>query len=323
MTTASQLPGMKQGLERLFEASPAVASSAETPEGEAFGAELKRLFADGELEIEELSPELQALLRQWLAGGAELPLPLAGGGQALPSVVAGEGQSPVASFATIGGLLSQRPAGGSGDALSAAMAAALDSADPEIPGFDDLLALADNTRQALVGANAAGEALVSATGARALPARELLAMPLPQPVGSPPWGGALGERLQWMVKGDVQQVELKITPPNLGPLEVRLTINDDKASVSFVSHHALVRDAIEAALPRLREMLAQESLQLVQAEVGDGARHSPGDETGNDTGTRGEQATVAAPAGDALEEGVSVEQHAGALVGKGLLDLFA
>jgi flagellar hook-length control protein FliK len=290
MTTAPQLPGMKQGLERLFNASPAAPSSAEIPEGEAFGAELKRLFADGELEIDELSPELQALLRQWLAGGAELP---------------------------------QRPAGGSGDALSAAMAAALDSANPEIPGLDDLLAQADNARQALVGASTAGEALASTAGARALPARELLAMPMPQPVGSPPWGGALGERLQWMVKGDVQQVELKISPPNLGPLEVRLTINDDKASVSFVSHHALVRDAIEAALPRLREMLAQESLQLVQAEVGDGARHAPGNEAGSDTGARGERGTAAASADEALGEGMSVERPAGALVGKGLLDLFA
>ena len=281
------------------------------------------MFADDKLEIEELPPELQALLRQWLAGGAELPLPLAGGGQVLPSGVAGEGQSSAASFATIGNLLSQRSAGGSGDALSAAMAAALESVDSEVSGFDDLLALADNARQSLVDASAAGEALASAAGARALPARELLAMPLPQPVGSPPWGGALGERLQWMVKGDVQQVELKISPPNLGPLEVRLTINDDKASVSLVSHHALVRDAIEAALPRLREMLAQESLQLVQAEVGDGAQHAPGDEAGNDTGARGGQAAAATPAGDALDEGVIGEQQAGALVGKGLLDLFA
>ncbi len=354
MTTVPQLPGMKQGFERLFEASPTVPSPAQTPEGEAFGAELKRLFADDKLEIEELPPELQALLRQWLAGGAELPLAgggqvlpsvaagegqssaasfatignllsqrLASGGQALPSAAAGEGQLPVASFATISDLLSHRPAGGSGDALSAAMAAALDSGNFEIPGLDDLLAQADNARQALVGASATGEALASAAGARALSARELLAMPMPQPVGSPPWGGALGERLQWMVKGDVQQVELKISPPNLGPLEVRLTINDDKASVSFVSHHALVRDAIEAALPRLREMLAQESLQLVQAEVGDGARHAPGNEAGSDTGARGERGTAAAPADEALGEGMSVERPAGALVGKGLLDLFA
>lgn len=108
----------------------------------------------------------------------------------------------------------------------------------------------------------------------------LLSMNLPQTVGSPDWGPAVGERLIWMVKGDQQMAQLKISPPNLGPLEVKLTINNDQASVSFVSNHAAVRDALEAAIPRLREMFGQESLNLANVDVGSGQQRQAHGDTG-------------------------------------------
>ncbi len=321
MTTVPQLPGMKQGLQGLFDSAPSASGAAESVAGEGFAGELKRLFEHEGVDLQDLPPELQALLRQWLEGGAELPLPVmpAGtGGEVLPAPPGAEGRPEGQAAALLSlGTGTDAPRG-TVATLAAAMNAALEGGDVDAPVFDDLLAAVRDTRAETASPGASAEMLAQANGARALPARELLAMPVPQPVGSDPWGGALGERLRWMVKGDVQQAELKLTPPNLGPLEVRLTINDDKASVSFVSHHALVRDAIEAALPRLREMLAQESLQLVQADVGDGARHAAdGDATRDGHGGAG--GASAETAGE-TEEGVSVPAVSSA--GSGLLDLF-
>ena len=106
----------------------------------------------------------------------------------------------------------------------------------------------------------------------------LLDMGVPQAVGDKAWGGAIGERIMWMVQGDQQFARLQLNPPQLGPLEVRVSVNQDQTSVSFLASHAVVREALEAALPRLREMFDQQSLQLVRADVSDpGAQHGGSD----------------------------------------------
>ena len=92
------------------------------------------------------------------------------------------------------------------------------------------------------------------------------ALPVAPRVGSAEWGGAVGEKMVWMANQSHQVAELHLNPPNLGPLEVRLTINNDQASALFVSHHSAVREAIETALPRLREMLADNGIMLGNAD---------------------------------------------------------
>jgi flagellar hook-length control protein FliK len=72
----------------------------------------------------------------------------------------------------------------------------------------------------------------------------------------------------WLVGQRVQSADIQINPPQLGPVEVRITIKDDQASLFFTSQHAAVREAIQAALPRLNEMLAQGGLSLGQTSVG-------------------------------------------------------
>jgi flagellar hook-length control protein FliK len=87
-------------------------------------------------------------------------------------------------------------------------------------------------------------------------------------VGSAEWGGVVGEKVVWMASQSHQVAELHLNPPNLGPLEVRLTISNDQASALFVSPHSAVREAIETALPRLREMLADNGIMLGNVTVG-------------------------------------------------------
>ncbi len=87
-------------------------------------------------------------------------------------------------------------------------------------------------------------------------------------VGTPGWDGALGQRVAWIATQNQHVAELHLNPPNLGPLEVRVTVSNDQASAFFVSHHGAVREAIEAALPRLREMFADNGLTLGNVMVG-------------------------------------------------------
>lgn len=122
-----------------------------------------------------------------------------------------------------------------------------------------------------------GQGLVPITQAGPLPPRlaaSLLDMGVPQQVGGKAWEGAIADRIMWMVQGEQQFAKLQLNPPNLGPLEVRISVNQDQTSVSFLAQHAAVREALEAALPRLREMFEQQSMQLVRTDVSDpGAQH--------------------------------------------------
>ena len=88
------------------------------------------------------------------------------------------------------------------------------------------------------------------------------------PFGRPEWANAMNERVTWLVGQRMQSADIQINPPQLGPVEVRITIQNDQANVYFTAQNSAVREAIQAALPRLNEMLAQGGLSLGQASVG-------------------------------------------------------
>lgn len=106
-------------------------------------------------------------------------------------------------------------------------------------------------------------AMAGAAASAPVPALEISV-----PLGSPGWSSALADKVTWMSSQGNQVAELHLNPPHLGPLEVQLTISNDQASAVFVSHHPAVRDAIEAAMPRLREMLADSGIMLGNTMVG-------------------------------------------------------
>lgn len=87
------------------------------------------------------------------------------------------------------------------------------------------------------------------------------------PVNNQAWGQAIGERLQWMVKQEMQEAEIRLNPRHLGPIEVKISMNQDQATVTFAAHHVMTRDALETAVPRLREMFGDSGLNLVDVNV--------------------------------------------------------
>lgn len=83
----------------------------------------------------------------------------------------------------------------------------------------------------------------------------------------PEWNTELGEKLLWMHKQAVPSAEIRLNPEHLGPISIKIDVNQDQASVAFTAQHAAVREAIEAAIPRLREMLGGQSLNLADVNV--------------------------------------------------------
>lgn len=81
------------------------------------------------------------------------------------------------------------------------------------------------------------------------------------------WPDELGQKLNLLIGRDEHRAEIILNPPHLGRLEVTLSVNNDQASALFVSANPAVREALEQALPRLREALADAGVALGQASV--------------------------------------------------------
>ena len=102
------------------------------------------------------------------------------------------------------------------------------------------------------------------------------------PLRSQAFPAELSEKIVWLAGNGTHTADLSLNPPQLGPLEVRLTVSGSDAGAQFFSPHPVVRDAIEAALPRLRELLAQSGIALGNAQVQQEAfsRGDPGGRSG-------------------------------------------
>jgi flagellar hook-length control protein FliK len=99
---------------------------------------------------------------------------------------------------------------------------------------------------------------------------------LAAPIGGDAWNAALTQQSLHLNHSGGQAV-LNLHPRELGPLQVSLSVSpqNQQAQLHFVSPHADVRAAVEAALPQLRAAFAASGLSLGSAFVSDqGSQHS-------------------------------------------------
>ncbi len=87
------------------------------------------------------------------------------------------------------------------------------------------------------------------------------------PLGQPKWDQALANRVLWMINNDHLRADLRLNPPQLGPLDVRISIEGDQTNIHFSSPHGVVRESLENALPQLREMLSESGHHQVDVNV--------------------------------------------------------
>jgi flagellar hook-length control protein FliK len=107
-------------------------------------------------------------------------------------------------------------------------------------------------------------------------------------VGSSAWDQQLGQKIVWMVGSAEHSATLTLNPPDLGPLQVVLSVSNDQASVAFSANQLEVRQALENALPRLREMMGENGIALGNATVDAGmpdGRQAQGGEQPREGGT--------------------------------------
>lgn len=141
------------------------------------------------------------------------------------------------------------------------------------------------------------------------------------PVGTNGWSNGLGDQVAWMSRNNQQQAQITLNPPNLGPLQITISLNSDQLNAQFVSPHAEVRQAIQEAMPQLKEMLASSGIALGQSSVGSEPSRQQHDPSASQRDPSRYQAD------QAILEGDHGQVHAAPAPvirgGRGMVDLFA
>lgn len=183
-------------------------------------------------------------------------------------------------------------------------------------------AAASDAAGALAGSlSAVAHSATTATGSVNVPqaGSPTLAPLVATPLQSPLWAADFSRQFVSITQAGhtmPHTAELRLDPPDLGPLRISLQITDNVAHAAFISPHAAVRQTVENALPQLQELLAQAGISLGQTSVSDqgqpgqagqesnGGMARPGMATasvgGMDTGNAPLQAATRARAPDAL-----------------------
>jgi len=132
-------------------------------------------------------------------------------------------------------------------------------------------------------------------------------------LGTPAWQDSLGTEVRLLIERGASAATLRVSPEHLGPIEVRIDLADERASVWFTAAHPDTRAALADALPRLRDMLASVGVSLGETGV---QREAPG---GTDRREGSSAGGAARPEANAESRVVLSQLDAG----RGLVDEYA
>lgn len=209
---------------------------------------------------------------------------IAGGGSLIPAPqtterspgIAREGARGAATLApTADGLNLRTSVQGTGE-RSASFEWLQHSGGREQAAVNERVASTDASQPFTLGsaASVASHVATSTAAAGSAQRADVPVLQLSTPIATPEWADSLGERVVWLTSQSLDNAHIRLNPAHLGPVEVRVSVTDDRASVAFVAHHAVTREALESAAPRLREMLQAQGFASVNVEIGQQSQQS-------------------------------------------------
>ena len=77
----------------------------------------------------------------------------------------------------------------------------------------------------------------------------------------------LQERVSSMLSINNKEAEIRLDPPEMGSMQIRIRSDAEQAHINFVVQNQQAKEALEQSMPRLREMLAQQGLELGESTI--------------------------------------------------------
>lgn len=210
------------------------------------------------------------------------------------------------------------PAPAADQAASAALVAVLDQGDGQdaaVPSKAE--AFADKLTS-----------LSQALSTPAATARPVTATVPGQPL-SPQAGNfseAVVDKVMWMSSQNLKTADIQMEPAQLGKLEVRIDMTQDQTQVTFASPHADVREALDNGSQRLRELFAQQGMNLANVNVSDqssGQAWQQSQQGGQDDGSRRGRGGVAGGGEEEAVANVAETRGSATLAARSLVDYYA
>lgn len=77
----------------------------------------------------------------------------------------------------------------------------------------------------------------------------------------------LKDRLMYQLNNKIQSAEVKITPEDLGTVQIKVNLQQEQLSVQFVVQQSNAKELLEQQMPKLKDLLQQQGLQLTEGQV--------------------------------------------------------
>ncbi|WP_206484724.1 flagellar hook-length control protein FliK [Thalassotalea sp. G2M2-11] len=111
---------------------------------------------------------------------------------------------------------------------------------------------------------------------------------------------ALKDKVMVMVNQKIKQLDIRLDPPELGSMQVRLNLQNEQAAVSFVVQNQQAKEALEQNMDKLKHMLADSGVDVGDTDIEQ--RESCSDNQGESAGAKNGHAGQEE---DALDSGIS------------------
>jgi len=154
-----------------------------------------------------------------------------------------------------------------------------------------------------------------------LPIRHEVSLSVPTPVHNQGWASDFSQKVVWLASNDKQSAQITLNPPQMGPIEISLSLDKGSATASFTSANSEVRNALETAMPKLREMFASAGIELGQTNVSAESFRQQAENGNANRGSsqwRSDNAILVADSAISQSARAFAAQH-----GNGLVDIFA
>ena len=114
---------------------------------------------------------------------------------------------------------------------------------------------------------------------------------------------AVKDKVMLMISQKLQQFDITLDPPELGNMQVRVNLQGEQASVNFIVQNQQAKDALEQNMHKLRDSLAEQGVDVGDANVEQQSQQSDKDDTSGDN--QNNLVTNTADASDVIEHNFS------------------
>jgi flagellar hook-length control protein FliK len=153
--------------------------------------------------------------------------------------------------------------------MSAAVLSASDSAGLAGDGGSHAHGDANDSGAGLGGGNGAAalQQLTAATASSSSDSTPAATLRVNAPVDSADFSQGVADRVSFAVDNNWSSTKLQVNPPQLGPIDLQITVQGDHAQVMMSTHSAVTREALESSLPKLKEMLSSQGFTQVSVDI--------------------------------------------------------